>query len=303
MTIVELQQALASRGFYKGSVDGDYGSDTRSALLACLEAGPDTPLNPTDVARAAALIGATPAHVRTVVAVEAAGAGFHAGLPKILFEGHIFSRLTKGRFDRTHPHLSYPRWDKTKYPKTQQGRYAQLLDAVALDPDAAFASASYGAFQILGQNYNVCGFRSEFEFVVAQCQTEGNQLMAFVQFVKGNRLDDALRNERWAEFARGYNGSAYKANQYDVKLANAFRRESVKGDSVVPPAPPVSPTLSGVARVTTSLNVRTTPGGAVEYVLPEGCFVNIISIEGSWAKVNYAKGHDGYVAKQYLEKA
>lgn len=298
MTIVDLQNELKARGFYTGAVDGQYGPGTRGALLACLKAGPDTPLQPADVAKAAAMLRATTAHVRTVVAVEAAGAGFQAGLPKILFEGHIFSRLTRRRFDRTHRHISYPNWDKSKYPGSQDGRYAQLLDAVALDPDAAFASASYGAFQILGQNYKVCGYRSEFEFVLSQCQNEGNQLMAFVNFVKGNRLDDELRSGRWAAFARGYNGSAYKANQYDLKLAAAFARESRKPEPVIPKAPAVT----GVYRVTTKLNVRDNPNGNVKYVLPSGCYVNLLIHNGSWSKVNYAKGHDGWVMTEYLAK-
>jgi hypothetical protein len=63
-----------------------------------------------------------------------------------------------------------------------------------------------------GQNHKACGYASPFEFVLAMCQTEGAQLLAFVNFLKTNRLDAALRENRWADFARGYNGSAYKAN-------------------------------------------------------------------------------------------
>lgn len=293
MNTSDLQLRLKTLGFYKGAPHGEYDAPTRAALLACLEAGPDTPIQAGDVAKAASMLQTTPAHIRTVRDVEAAGAGFQNGLPKILFEGHIFSKLTKGRFDRTHPRLSYPKWDKTKYPKTQQGRYDQLLDAVALDVDAAFSAASYGAFQILGSNFRICGFNSPFDFVVAQCQTEGTQLLAFVNFVKGNRLDAALRNARWAEFARGYNGSAYAANQYDVKLAKAFAHEQTIDRAGV---------LNGACKVLTALNLRSAPNGAILGVLPAGGFVNVVKDHGEWAEVR-VPGRSGFVSKRYLEKA
>lgn len=293
MNIADLQMRLTALGFYNGPSDGNYNAATRAGLKACLEAGPDTPIQPNDVIRAASLVGATPAHIRTVRDVEAAGSGFQDGLPKILFEGHIFSKLTNGRFDREHPSISYPKWDKTKYPKTQDGRYDQLLDAVALDPGSAFSAASYGAFQILGQNFRICGYNSPFEFVLAMSQTEGAQLLAFVNFVKGNRLDDALRNGRWAEFARGYNGSAYKANQYDLKLAQAFANESAMDRAGV---------LSGTCRVTDKINLRSAPGGGILGVIDVGGFVNVIKDHGEWAEVNYAPGKVGFVAKRYLAK-
>lgn len=238
MTISDLQKRLAALGFYRGKIDGIYGGGTRSALLQCLEAGPDTPMQPADIAKAARLLDVSQAHIRTVRDVEAAGAGFFNGLPKVLFEGHIFSRLTGHKFDRSHPHLSYPKWDRKKYPKTQEARYQQIIDAVGLDPDAAFSAASYGAFQILGQNYKACGYNTPFDFVLAQCQSEGDQLFAFVNFLRTNHLDDELRDGRWAEFARGYNGPAYRENAYDTKLKNAYAKQS-KVPDFVPPAAPV----------------------------------------------------------------
>jgi hypothetical protein len=302
MTLTELQQRLTALGVYTGAIDGRYGPATRTALQAALARGPDTPVTAADVSRAAAALSTTPAHIRTVRDVEAAGAGFANGLPKILFEGHIFSRLTGGRYDRTNPAISYPKWDRSKYPGTQQGRYNQLLDAVGLDVDAAFSAASYGAFQILGQNYRVCGFATPFDFVMAQADTEGAQLIAFINFIRGNRLDDALRNGRWAEFARGYNGSAYKANQYDVKLAQAFAKEQAL-DHTQPPPPAPATGLSGTCRITAKLNLRAAPGGDVLGVVDAGGFVNVIRDLGDWCEVNYAPGKNGYMLSQFLTKA
>lgn len=223
-TIADIQTYLTAHKYYNGEISNNFGPRTSQALQDCLAAGPDTPLDAASIAKAATAIGCDTKAVKAVWTVEASGAGFSQGLPKILFEGHIFSALTKHAYDASHPGISYPHWDRTKYPATQAGRYAQLMEAVALDPDAAFEAASYGAFQILGENFKACGFNSAFEFVLAMCQTEGAQLLAFIGFVKTNHLDTALKTHNWAVFAKGYNGSAYKANQYDTKLANAYAR-------------------------------------------------------------------------------
>lgn len=299
MTISDLQQRLAALGFYSGAIDGQYGDGTRSALLACLKAGPDTPLQPADITAAARALNVSEAHVRTVRDVEAAGAGFANGLPKVLFEGHIFSRLTGHKFDGAHPAISYPKWDRSKYPGTQDARYQQILDAVALDPDAAFAAASYGAFQILGQNFKACGFASSFEFVLAQCQTEGAQLLAFVSFLKANGLDDELRTNNWAGFARGYNGSAYAANQYDVKLAKAFAKEQAAQPTAEKTAPPAQ---SGEVN-TPLLNVRTNPdpNAQVLTVAAQGMKVNILQRVGDWLRVQLG-GTTGFVLGQYVKE-
>jgi hypothetical protein len=56
--------------------------------------------------------------------------------------------------------------------------------------------------------------------------SEGAQLQAFVNFVLHEKLDDELRDRRWADFARKYNGPGFKANRYDTKLAAAFERHA-----------------------------------------------------------------------------
>jgi hypothetical protein len=103
------------------------------------------------------------------------GSGFFHGEPKILFEPHRFSKLTGRRFDASHPHVSYPRWGMRPYPGTQAGRYEQLLEAIALDPRAAFRACSYGKFQILGENAAACGFPGEpWLFAFAQAGTRSS---------------------------------------------------------------------------------------------------------------------------------
>jgi N-acetylmuramidase len=42
-------------------------------------------------------------------------------------------------------------------------------------------------------------------------------------FLKASRLDEPLARHDWAAFARGYNGPEFSRNQYDTRLAAAFR--------------------------------------------------------------------------------
>jgi hypothetical protein len=228
VTPVQLQQELAKIGVYKGAIDGIIGAGTKAAVIAALTLGPDTPLTAGDVAKAAARLKTTTAHVWTVYDVEAAGNPFSQGRPTILFEPHIFSRLTNHRYDQSHPHLSSRSWNRGLYPGSQDGRYKQLVDAMALDVNAALSAASYGGFQVLGQNWKALGYKSAWDFVFQHSVSVGEQLEGFVEFVEVNGLANALRAGDWAKFARGYNGPGYAQNQYDRRLANRFRVRSAR---------------------------------------------------------------------------
>ena len=45
-------------------------------------------------------------------------------------------------------------------------------------------------------------------------------------FISSMHLDRALRNHKWAVLAAGYNGANFKINQYDTKLAAAYKKYS-----------------------------------------------------------------------------
>lgn len=190
-----------------------------------------TRLTPADIEAAAKDLGCDVAAVRAVIDVESAGKGFdpETGKPIILYEPHVFSRRTGRRFDASHPTLSYRAWRTLPYPKGQAARWAQLLEATALDRRAALESASWGLFQIMGFNYAHCGFADVEEFVTAMHESEGRQLLAFTAFVKDRRLDDELRRRDWAAFAAGYNGSGFAQNCYDERLAAAWERHNHQG--------------------------------------------------------------------------
>lgn len=169
------------------------------------------------------------AALRAVAEVESNGAGFlppPSDLPKVLFEGHVFHRLTQGRYDATQPNLSYPVWDRKQYSGSLAGEWARLNAACALDRTAALQSASWGMFQIMGFNYAACGCADVDAFVAAQSAGADQQLALFARFIARAPFVGALREQDWAAFARAYNGSGYRQNAYDSKLRDAYRRFS-----------------------------------------------------------------------------
>lgn len=173
----------------------------------------------------AAQIGCEVEAIMAVAAVESRGGGFDPeGFPKTLFEGHWFHKLTKGKYDQTHPHLSYPRWTRKWYGKSWREEKERLAEAVQLDRNAALQSASWGMFQIMGFNHGRCGFKTVQQFVNAMCRDENTQLEVFTMYIINSGLADELRDRRWADFARLYNGPSYHINKYDIKLATAYEK-------------------------------------------------------------------------------
>lgn len=227
MNLTDLQQHLRQTGRYSGGVDGQWGMLTEGAILMALTDGPDTKLCIEDFNRAGTEMQVQPAAIRAFWQTEANGAGFEAGRPKILPEPHRFSRATAHRYDAAHPLISYPKWGARPYPRSQDDRYRRLLDMVRLDIDAGFASASYGAPQIMGENAGLCGYPSSFAFAEAMARDEATQLRAFMAFVKGRGILPALRRvtpdpKSWEPVAEPYNGTGFRLNNYHVKMAKSF---------------------------------------------------------------------------------
>ncbi len=181
--------------------------------------------------RLAARLDVGVATLRAVAEVESAGSGFLPPpdrRPKVLFEGHVFHRLTAGRYGTSHPNLSHPRWDRKQYAGSLAGEWKRLDRAAILDPTAAMQSASWGAFQIMGFNYALCGFDSIGAFVEVQSSGANGQLESFAALISrpGSPLLQPLRRRDWARFARLYNGPGYAQNAYDRKLAEAYARHA-----------------------------------------------------------------------------
>jgi hypothetical protein len=189
--------------------------------------GAATPLGPQDVAVVAAELQCQAAAVWAVCDIESAGGGFLPDRrPKILFEAHVFGRLTRHRWDATHPNISSPAWNRALYGTGGAHQYDRLAEAVSLDRAAALQSASWGMFQIMGMNFAVCGYADVETYVAAMCESEGAQLAAFAAFCRHGGLDRFLRALDWTHFALGYNGPGEAENNYAGKLAAAYRRRS-----------------------------------------------------------------------------
>jgi hypothetical protein len=86
------------------------------------------------------------------------------------------------------------------------GELPRLDEAIALDRPGALMSASYGKFQIMGFNYEICGLQNVRDFSAAMQVNEREHLKAFCGFTKSSSLDGARRNHQWAKLAAGYNG-------------------------------------------------------------------------------------------------
>jgi hypothetical protein len=181
------------------------------------------PLARADFEAIAARMGCEWEAVAAVAQVESGPLGGFApdGRPVILYERHKFSRKTNRTYDVDHPDISNP--SAGGYPRTQAERWDQLTRAYALAPEAALESASYGRFQILGENYATLGLGVR-DYVAKMARSERDQLECFEAYVRANGLVDELQRKDWAGFARRYNGPNYAENQYDTKMAEAFQR-------------------------------------------------------------------------------
>lgn len=244
-----LQQKLNAAGAKpKLEPDADFGQKTKDAVIAFQRrhgisaigvAGPRTMaalngltdpkrIGQADFERAAEQLGVSVAAVAAVAEVESAGRGFLAdGRPVILYERHIFYRQAKAQSD-----VIADMW-ASEYPSIcsrKRGGYIggaaehyRLSIARQLDSVSAQEACSWGMFQIMGFHWQALGYGSISEFVENMSQDEGAQLDVLVAFIQADkRLHQAMKSRKWATFAHIYNGPAYKANLYDVKLARTY---------------------------------------------------------------------------------
>ena len=62
------------------------------------------------------------------------------------------------------------------------------------------------------------------EVINEMYKNEASQLEAMCRYIEINGLVNALKNKDWKAFALGYNGKAYKENNYDVKLGSTYKK-------------------------------------------------------------------------------
>lgn len=248
-----LQRELNAAGF-KITVDGWFGDATEAAIKAIQAraglvvdgiAGPKTQqalyartkdkrrLGEKDLIAAAERLGVDLASIKAVNEVESNGNGFLAdGRPVILYERHkAFGLLGENGVTADEAFALAARYPNLINEK--RGGYAggsaewsRLRSALAIAPAAvAYGACSWGQYQVMGYHWQRLGYASIEEFVGLMETSEAAQLDAFVRYIEADPvLHKALKARKWAEFARGYNGPAYKANAYDIKLTRAYNR-------------------------------------------------------------------------------
>ncbi len=196
--------------------------------------GTGQPFSEMDMHSAIRILGMDPLtdmpRLWAVLIVESRGFGFLTDRrPKILFERHVFYKQTNGQFANSYPTLC---------SKTAGGysggveEYVRLEEALnlctsnGLDEELALRSASWGLGQVMGFNAESAGFTSSRDMATMMAKSESSQLAAMVQFIQYNGLDKYLRDGKWEDFARRYNGPNYSKNEYDIKLKATFEKFS-----------------------------------------------------------------------------
>lgn len=172
---------------------------------------------------AANKIGCNIRAIKAVDKVESKGSGFlPSGEIKILFEPHIFWKLLKKQgINPIVSDICYPKWNTLPYGKESQ-QHARLQKAVAINRNAALMSASWGRFQILGENYKECGCKTIQEFINKMNESEESQLDLFVNYILSRNLDDELIGKDWKSFASQYNGPLYFKHNYHGQLNTSY---------------------------------------------------------------------------------
>lgn len=247
--VQDLQRRLNMHGA-RLTVDGWFGEATEAAVATIQRraglvvdgvAGPKTMealrgedcsrrLKEADLQAAADRLGVELACVKAVNAVESRGSGFlDDGRSVILLERHIAYRQAKAAdlpadtMALRYPNLVNPNRGGYAGGAAEWARFENLRlitsDAIAIE------SCSWGLFQVMGYHWAALGYASAKDFQAQMTASEGKQLDAFVRFIEADpALLKALKAKKWAEFARLYNGPAYKENLYDAKLAAAFAK-------------------------------------------------------------------------------
>lgn len=150
------------------------------------------------------------------------GAFLDTGEPVILFERHVFNRLTGGAHVGALVPGAPPEW--ALIASATPGGYGpvsvqhrRLQAAVELDRDAALKACSFGLYQCMGFNYQRAGFPTLQSFVSAMYRSVDEHLKALVMFIRSDgRLWEAVREKDFQTFKVLYNGPAH--NNYAATL-------------------------------------------------------------------------------------
>ena len=218
----ELQQWLIERGA-NIVADGVCGPASRAAIISVFTNKDAPAVDDSHLEAFAKRCGCSLKQLKAVATVESGGSGFDKqGRPKILFERHYFHRLTQGK------------WTPAIYSDPKGGGYDhdswdKLTRAACRDPEAAFQSASWGKFQVMGAHWKALGYVSPIGMAFSTTKSEADHYEMLVRFIQANKLEDEMRMistkvDDCRPFAAKYNGPKYELmGGYHIKLAKAMQ--------------------------------------------------------------------------------
>jgi hypothetical protein len=186
------------------------------------------------IADAATKAGIERPALLALVEVETSGHAFEQDgrTPALLYERHIawrmaavVSKALQAAFARAG--LAIPKWSKaTQYKDqgTSANRLALIAKARGINEEIANQSASWGLGQTMGFLHAELGFVSACAMVEHMTGNVAGQIECMIGELRHKGLIDELNAHQWARVALGYNGKGYRANNYDVRLADAYKR-------------------------------------------------------------------------------
>lgn len=212
-----------------------------------------------DLPKLGQLLGVGEDELHAFIDVETRGSGFdEQGRPVILFERHIFYRYLPPELRERAVRAGLASKVPGGYGRSSE-QYPKLAKAMRIDRKAALYSCSWGLCQIMGFNHAVAGYDTVEDMVQAFMDDEEAHLQAAILFIQKNHLGDELRRHDWAGFARGYNGSNYRINNYDARLKAAFAKWSRIKDTPYDPKVVVVPPTKAQPDVMTVPATPTSP--------------------------------------------
>lgn len=225
MNLRDLQLWLNAKGANL-VVDGKKGPRTRQAILDTFVNLNAAAVNTNDIIRIAGRLGGSTRQLQAVAKVESAGGGWdNAGRLKCLYERHYFWKRWRVKI----PLLSDPVAGGYTTDANKDGvndSWEKVADAAMLNPLAAFESASWGKFQIMGAHAEKLGYANALEFVWTLSRGEAAHYEALARYIEvyGGKAKFQALSTNWRSntaFAVFYNGPKQKG--YDHKLAEAMR--------------------------------------------------------------------------------
>lgn len=219
MNTHELQLWLNARGA-SIAADGKGGPATRAAIPAVFANAAAQAVTDAQMTAIAGRLGCTTRQLRAVAKVESAGGGFdRQGRPKILFERHHFYRRTAGAH-------GVCAWSNSQGGGYDACSWDKLARAAMQDAEAAFASASWGEFQVMGGHALKLGYPSALDMAWSAVSGEAAHYEMLARYVDRFGLKRALAAisgdpETCRAFAAGYNGPGYRKFDYHLKIARA----------------------------------------------------------------------------------